>query len=80
VIAPATDEPIEVHLGDGGRIVVEFADAGSRVVAGDQLIETILRVDGNEHDVEQAIADDVRALGLPCRCSNGHGPTIIVIG
>jgi hypothetical protein len=74
------EEPIEVHLPDGGRIVVAFADARSRLRASDQLIETILRADGSELDMEQAIEDDVRALGLPCRCSTGRHPTVIVIG
>ena len=78
--ASAAEEPLEVHLADGGRIVVSFADAGSRLLASDQLIDTILRIDGTEHDVERAIEDDIRALGLTCTCSTGRSPTVIVIG
>jgi hypothetical protein len=74
------EEPIEIHLADGGRIVVAFADVRARVRASDQLIETILRADGSEHEVERAIEDDLRALGLRCRCSTGRSPTVIVIG
>jgi hypothetical protein len=77
---PLAEEPMEILLADGGRVVVAFADAGSRLLASDQLIETILHADGSEHDVERAIQDDVRALGLPCRCSTGRSPTVIVIG
>jgi hypothetical protein len=74
------DQPIEVHLADGGRIIVSFVDILSRNQASDQLITTILRVDGSEQEVEQAIEDDIRALGLSCTSSTGRGPTEIVIG
>jgi hypothetical protein len=77
---PPGDQPIEVHLSDGGRIVVSFVDVLARNQASDQLIATILRVDGSEHDIEQAIEDDIRALGLTCTCSTSRGPTEIVIG
>lgn len=76
----AAEEPIEVHLADGGRVVVSFANARSRLQASDQLIETILHAEGSEHDVERAIEEGILALGLPCRCSTGRSPTVIVIG
>lgn len=78
--AGATDEPIEVHLADGGCVIVTFADSGTRLLASDQLIDTILRIDGSENDVERAIEDDIRALGLSCTCSTVRRPTTIVIG
>ena len=74
------EEPIEIHLADGGRVVVAFANARSRVQASDQLIEAILGADGSEHDIERAIEDGVVAIGLRCRCSTGRSPTVIVIG
>ena len=76
----ALEEPIEIHLADGGRVVVAFANARSRVQASDQLIEAILRAEGSEHDVERAIEDGILAIGMPCRCSTGRSPTVIVIG
>jgi hypothetical protein len=76
----AVEEPIEVHLADGGRVVVAFANARSRVQASDQLIDAILHAEGSEHDIERAIEDGIRALGLRCRCSTGRSPTVIVIG
>jgi hypothetical protein len=77
--APET-EPIEVHLSDGGRVIVAFADASARLRASDQLVETLLRVDGSEHDLEEAITRDVGGLGLGCTTSTGRKPTTIVIG
>ena len=73
-------EPIEVHLSDGGRLIVAFADARARLRASDQLVETLLRVDGSEHDLEEAITRDVGGLGLGCTTSTGRKPTTIVIG
>ena len=78
---PATAEgPIEVHLPDGGHVVLAFADAGTRLGVGDRMIATVLRVDGSEHDVERAIQDELRELGLPCTCSTDPTSTVIVIG
>ena len=76
----SAEEPIEVLLADGGRVVIAFADARSRLRASDQLIETILHADGTELEVERAIEDGIVALGLRCRCSTGRNPTVIVIG
>jgi hypothetical protein len=80
VTTGALEEPIEIHLADGGRVVVAFASARSRVQASDQLIEAILGAEGSEHDVERAIEDGILAIGMPCRCSTGRSPTVIVIG
>jgi len=74
------DGPIEVHLPDGGHVVLAFTDPGTRVGVGDQLIATMLRVDGSEHDVERALQSDLRELGLHCTCSTEPGSIRIVVG
>jgi hypothetical protein len=78
--AAAVDGPIEVHLPDGGHVVLAFADAGTRLGVGDRLIATLLRADGSEDDVGRAIQEDLRELGLQCTCSTDLGATLIVIG
>ena len=72
--------PIEVHLPDGGHLTLAFdgtdADLGSD---GDDLIPTLLRTDGSERDVEQAIRAQASEMGLDCATSTGRHSTSIVI-
>jgi hypothetical protein len=71
------DGPIEVHLPDGGHVVVSFADDAIR--ADGSLVDTLLT--GNtERDVERAIVGDLEGSDLTCSVSRDHHPTVIVIG
>ena len=75
---PGVDHPIELHLPDGGHVVLMIEDVPTRLSSDcDRLIETLLRVDGAEHDVERAIRADADAMGLRCATSGGHHPTVI---
>ncbi len=70
--------PIEVHLPDGGHLIVSFADAMARVNSG-IVIASLLSATGSEQDVERAIARDVAEVGLRCQASAGRHPTIVSI-
>jgi hypothetical protein len=70
--------PIEVHLPDGGHVIVSFADAMARVNSG-IVIASLLAASGSEQDVERAIARDVASVGLRCRVSARRHPTIVSI-
>ena len=69
--------PIEVHLPDGGHVIVSFADAAVADSGG--VVDTLLTGD-TERDVERAIVDDLKGSDLTCTVSPGHHPTVIVIG
>jgi hypothetical protein len=70
---------IELHLADGGQVVLTIDEAAARSgVDCDGLIEVLLRVDGSEQDVERAIQAAAEDLGLHCVSSSRH-PTIVVI-
>jgi hypothetical protein len=77
---PGDDHAIELHLPDGGHVIVSIEDATSALdVAADQLIATLLRADGGEHEVERALVETARALGLVCIASTEHHPTVLSI-
>jgi hypothetical protein len=71
------DGPIELHLPDGGHVIVSFADPLARA-DGDGMVETLLSGD-TERDVERAIVGDLEGSELSCSVSRDH-PTVIVIG
>lgn len=72
--------PIEVHLADGGHVIIDFADPAARVSACDRVVETILGMNGSESDLQQAISADADNLGLSCSSSEGRHPTVIIVG
>ena len=77
---PGDDGPIEVHLPDGGHVIVAIEDRTIRRSAVcDELIRTLVWTDGSEHDVERAIVAEAQALGLRCTTSSGHHSTIVAI-
>jgi hypothetical protein len=78
VTGPASSAPIEVHLPDGGHLIVSFADAIARVNSG-IVIESLLNASGSEQDVERTIAREVASVGLRCSVSAGRHPTIVSI-
>ena len=71
--------PVEVHLSDGGHVIVAFADAFARTTACDPIVDVLVRTTGSERDVERAVVDEVEAVGLRCTCSPSHRPTVIVV-
>ena len=72
--------PIELHLSDGGHVIVAFADPTARDgEIGDAFVAAILEVDGGERDVERAICDEAADLGLHCAVSATRHPTVLVI-
>jgi hypothetical protein len=79
--APRWDgAPIEVHLEDGGQVILEIEDPATRLGEdADRLIGTLLRADGSEHDVERAIASEADELGLHCVTAPGEHPTVLVL-
>ena len=73
------DDPIELHLPDGGHVIVAFEDAATRLGEdGDEFVDTLLHADGSERDVERAIRTQAEGLGLGCYSTSQH-PTRIVI-
>ena len=78
--APDRDA-IDVHLADGGHVIVSFADpAVSADPACDQIVAALIQADGTEHDLETAIVEQAAAGGLSARVSGTHHPTTVVIG
>ena len=77
---PGDDGPIEVHLPDGGHVIVAIQDRAIRSSAVcDELIHTLVWTDGSEHDIERAIVAEAQAFGLRCTTSSGHHSTIVTI-
>ena len=77
---PGYDGPIEVHLPDGGHVIVAIEDRTIRRSAVcDELIHTLVWTDGTEQDVERAVVAEARAFGLRCTTSSGHHSTIVAI-
>ena len=80
MLQPAERLPIELHLADGGHVIVAFTDPAARDGAiGDAFVAAILKVDGGERDVERAICDEASELGLRCATSTSRNPTVLVI-
>ncbi|MEA2518871.1 MAG: hypothetical protein QOF49_951 [Chloroflexota bacterium] len=78
--APRNADAIELHLPDGGHLIVSIEDAATRHSPDcDQLIGTLLRADGGEHEVERAIVETASGLGLVCIPSTEHHPTTVSI-
>jgi hypothetical protein len=74
------DGPIELHLPDGGHVIMTIDDATIRCSADcDELIGVLVRADGSEHDVERAVIAEAHALGLRCTSSTSQHPTVLVI-
>jgi hypothetical protein len=63
--------PVEVHLPDGGRIIV----TGSV----DSVLDAVVHASGSEADVEDAIRSQAEEQGLSCTTASG-GPTVLVVG
>ena len=71
--------PIEVHLPDGGHLILSIEDRLTRLSGGDQLIHALLRAGRSEQDLEQEIHAAADELGLRCVCSTTRHPTVIVL-
>jgi hypothetical protein len=74
------DAPIEIHLPDGGHLILSIEDRLIRLSAdGDPLIETVLRSGGSEQDLEREIQATADQLGLRCLASTTRHPTVLII-
>lgn len=77
---PGDDGPIEVHLPDGGHVIVAIEDRTIRSSAVcDELIRALVWTDGSEHDIEREIVAEAQSFGLRCTTSSGHHSTIVTI-
>ena len=72
------DGPIELHLPDGGHVIVTFADEAARLDGSG--VDNTLLTGETERDVERAIVDDLKDTELTCSVSADHHPTVIAIG
>jgi hypothetical protein len=72
------DEPIQLHLPDGGHVIVDFADAAARA-DGSLLVDALIAADGSEQDVGRAILEDLAGSGLTASVSDTHRPTVVVV-
>jgi hypothetical protein len=76
----ANDGAIEVHLADGGHVIVAFADpAAGTDPACDEILAALIHADGTEHDLERSIVDRAVAGGLSATVSATHSPTTVLI-
>jgi hypothetical protein len=74
------DDAIDVHLADGGHVIVAFADGPSAADgAGDGILSALIHAQGTEHDLEQAIVVEATAAGFRASVSATHHPTTVVI-
>jgi len=74
------DEPIEVHLPDGGQVIVAFDDRPTRDSEdGAELVATLFVADGSESGIATMIREEAEHLGLDCATDGPH-PTVIRIG
>jgi len=68
---PGDNGPVEVHLPDGGRVIV----SGSV----DAVLDALVHASGTEADVEDAVRSEAEENGLSCTAS-GARPTVLVVG
>ena len=71
---------IDVHLADGGHVIIAFADPRTEADPGcDGIVSELIHADGSEHDLERAVVDRATAAGLSATVSTGRHPTIVMI-
>jgi hypothetical protein len=72
--------PLDVHLADGGHVIIAFGDEPARIAAtNDGVFEAVIHADGSEGDLERAIVAEATADGLAVHVSGSHHPTTLVI-
>jgi hypothetical protein len=77
---PVSGGPIDVHLADGGHVIVDFEDpVAVEGPAGDAILGALIHAEGSEHDLERAIVAEARVCGLTASVSTAHHPTTVVI-
>jgi hypothetical protein len=72
---------VEVHLENGGHVVVSFTDA--EIVErepGVDLVTTLIRAGPSEAELAQAIVDEACRSGMDCRVSSTPGATVVEVG
>ena len=74
-----TKSDIDVHLEDGGGVVVMFSDAAVADDAGDPVIDVLIHGEGGEGDMELAVAQVAEGLGLHCETRSRSRPTVLLI-
>jgi hypothetical protein len=74
------DEPIEVHLPDGGQVIVAFEDRPTRDGEdGADLVASLFVAEGTEGGIAATIREEAHDRGLDCTTAGPH-PTVIHIG
>lgn len=74
------DPSIEVHLADGGHVIVDFADAGTEADPRcDAILAELIIADGSEQDLERSIVERATAGGLTAEVSTLPHATIVRI-
>ena len=68
---------VDVHLEDGGSVVVSFQDAEVVGDAGDAVVDVLVHASGGERDVELAVTETVERLGLRVHSHPSRRPTIL---
>jgi hypothetical protein len=71
--------PIELHLPDGGHVIVTFAEASLRSDAATVVVDTLVTADGTEAEIGRAISELAEDLGLSATESPDRHPTVIVV-
>ena len=77
--APDPDA-IDVHLADGGHVIVSFADEGTSTdPACDGIVGALIEADGTEQELGKAIVQRALEGGLDARISATSHPTVVRI-
>lgn len=73
-------QSIELHLPDGGHVVMSIEDPAARSSGiCDDLVQVLVRAEGTERDVERTIRAEAAVLGLDCSSSTMDHSTLIVV-
>ncbi len=76
---PSMRNPIELHLPDGGHIMLSIA-AWVGDDQRDELMALFAAADGSQRDIASAMTAIAEDLDLPITRSTGHSPTVVIIG
>ena len=71
---------VEVHLENGGHVVVTFAESmAGHDDPGAELVNTLVRAGPTEADLTRAIVDEAGRSGMDCRVSSAGGATLVEV-
>jgi hypothetical protein len=72
--------PIELHLPDGGRLVLSFDLTGPDCAELEEsILAAVIFGNGTEQDIAEEIRDSATSVGLRAVISVGSHPTVVIV-